>query len=181
MKEGRSLVELAGELERQQTSKRDFLADTRSLKMAVGGDIEVSNGKAETFKTTDHCHGQIGSRLNIPKKYYDRMRAEAPELLAHNVNEWFQRKPERRMVRTLDGRARAFLAAGIESGRPPCQAGRNPSQTKLPGSGGLLSAPRAPRARTPRLTGAGGSGRLLGSTDRSHFQRCLAHGHRWPA
>jgi hypothetical protein len=28
------------------------------------------------------------------------MKAEAPELLAANVNEWFQSKPERRMVRT---------------------------------------------------------------------------------
>lgn len=110
MKEGRSLVELAGELERQQESKRDFLADTRSLSMTNGGDLEITNGDRQTFNATDHCHGQIGARLNIPKRYYDKMRQEAPDLLAHNVNAWFQRRPERRMVRTLDGRARAFLS-----------------------------------------------------------------------
>ena len=110
MKNGRSLVELAGELERQQESKRDFLADTRSLSMTHGGDLEITNGDRESFNTSDHCHGQIGARLNIPKRYYDKMRAEAPDLLAHNVNTWFQRNPERRMVRTLDGRARAFLS-----------------------------------------------------------------------
>jgi hypothetical protein len=38
------------------------------------------------------------------------MRSEAPELLAANVNEWFHSKPERRMVRTLDGQMRAFLS-----------------------------------------------------------------------
>ena len=41
---------------------------------------------------------------------YQRMRDQAPELLAANVNEWFQQKPERRMVRTLDGQMRAFLS-----------------------------------------------------------------------
>jgi hypothetical protein len=30
--------------------------------------------------------------------------------MATNVNEWFHRNPERRLVRTLDGRARAFLS-----------------------------------------------------------------------
>ena len=38
------------------------------------------------------------------------MRKEAPEPLATNVNEWFHNKPERRMIRTLDGQARAFLS-----------------------------------------------------------------------
>ncbi len=38
------------------------------------------------------------------------MRSQAPELLAANVNEWFHQKPERRMLRTLDGSMRAFLS-----------------------------------------------------------------------
>jgi len=38
------------------------------------------------------------------------MAAEAPSMLTYNVNEWFRRKPERRMVRTLDGNVRAFLS-----------------------------------------------------------------------
>jgi hypothetical protein len=37
------------------------------------------------------------------------MRSEAPGLLSINVNEWFRREPERRMIRTLDGNARAML------------------------------------------------------------------------
>lgn len=59
---------------------------------------------------TDHAHGQIAQRLDIPAKYYNRMRSEAPALLAANVNNWFQEQPERRMIRTLDGKARAFLS-----------------------------------------------------------------------
>ena len=56
------------------------------------------------------AHRQIGSALGIPAKYYDKMRAENPELLAQNVNSWFTMTPQKRMVRTLDGNARAFLS-----------------------------------------------------------------------
>jgi hypothetical protein len=56
------------------------------------------------------AHNQIGEKLGIPSRYYDRMRAEQPELLAENVNTWFRKEPARRMVRTLDGTARAFLS-----------------------------------------------------------------------
>lgn len=42
--------------------------------------------------------------------YYDKMLEEYPELLAQNVNAWFQREPAVRMVRTIDGTARAFLS-----------------------------------------------------------------------
>ena len=38
------------------------------------------------------------------------MLSDYPELLAENVNSWFQREPTQRMVRTLDGTVRAFLS-----------------------------------------------------------------------
>jgi len=38
------------------------------------------------------------------------MQAEAPDLLSTNVNRWFEKDKERRMIRTLDGEARAFLS-----------------------------------------------------------------------
>jgi hypothetical protein len=59
---------------------------------------------------TELCHDQIATRLSIPQKYYDLMRTQAPGLLVDNVNHWFQTKPEKRMIRTLDGKARAFLS-----------------------------------------------------------------------
>ncbi len=53
----------------------------------------------------------MGNRLGIPKKYYDKMIAEAPELLVKNVNHWFENKPDKRMIRTLDEKVRAFLSS----------------------------------------------------------------------
>jgi hypothetical protein len=56
------------------------------------------------------AHDQIGGFLNIPAKYYDRMAAEAPELLTDNVNLWLKRSNDRRMLRTMGGDLRAFLS-----------------------------------------------------------------------
>lgn len=109
MKQGRTINELAAEITRQQQTKRDMVADTRLMTMAEGGDL-LRVGTQQEFSVTPLAHTQIATRLDIPKKYYDRMRAEAPALLEKNVNEWFQSKPEKRMVRTLDGKARAFLS-----------------------------------------------------------------------
>lgn len=113
MKTGKTLLELAEELERQQTSKHDFLADTRKMRMSPDGkDLLLENQPSafRDFPIRDLCHSQIASRLKIPMKYYDRMRQDSPGLLADNVNHWFEHQPERRMVRTMDEEARAFLS-----------------------------------------------------------------------
>lgn len=55
-------------------------------------------------------HDQLSARLKINKNYYTKMLDEAPELLATNVNHWLQANVERRMLRTLDGNARAFVS-----------------------------------------------------------------------
>lgn len=110
MKSGKTLSELALELERQAESKKDYIASTEVLEMTDTGEIALGGDTRQEFAVTDHAHSQIAARLDIPAKYYQRMRSHAPDLLAANVNEWFHQKPERRMVRTLDGRMRAYLS-----------------------------------------------------------------------
>lgn len=110
MKSGKTLTELAMELERQSTAIKDFIASTEVLEMTDTGELALDSDTHQEFPVTDHAHSQIAARLDIPSKYYNRMRLSAPNLLAANVNEWFHSKPERRMVRTLDGQARAFLS-----------------------------------------------------------------------
>lgn len=113
MKFGRTLTELAMELDRQRNAKKDYLVDTRNMIMDEGTQLSIRNdktGEVLIFGVNEVAHDQIGQRLGIPSKYYDKMRNENPELLAANVNSWFQREPETRMVRTLDGKARAFLS-----------------------------------------------------------------------
>ncbi|MEG2623881.1 MAG: DUF932 domain-containing protein [Clostridia bacterium] len=116
MKNGRTLTELAIELDRQRNAKKDYLLDTRNIIMDYTGEnhqITLQN-EAQRMNTilgvNDVAHRQIGSTLGIPAKYYDKMRSDNPELLTANVNGWFNHTPSTRMVRTLDGSARAFLS-----------------------------------------------------------------------
>ncbi|TNJ68194.1 DUF932 domain-containing protein [Paenibacillus hemerocallicola] len=118
MKAGKTLQQMAAELERQNNVKRDFISDTSKIRMAIDGrepnlDIVRADGahtNIDRFSLNDIAHRQIGTHLNIPAKYYDRMRTEYPDLLTANVNAWLHKQPTRRMVRTLDGTARAFLS-----------------------------------------------------------------------
>ena len=114
MKQGRTIFDLAEELERQRKNRKDFVADTRKLavKTKEGQSLlqVVLPEGAEEFVVSELMHRQLGERLQIPQKYYQKMRGEDPELLDHNINRWFTQQPASRMVRTLDGKARAFLS-----------------------------------------------------------------------
>lgn len=119
MNEGRSLKELAQELERQLETKRDFRAPTGLLQFSTepqrGATMHIQDHGA--FGITNRAHQQLANHAGIPAKYYERMRIEAPDLWAHNLNHWLH-KPESstqrtptHLVRTLDGNARAFLSS----------------------------------------------------------------------
>lgn len=115
MKTGKTLVELATEIQRRADNKKDLVANTSNLTMQYGAardgnPIKLWVGNDLGYEINGIAHDQIGQHLEIPSKYYDKMLTEAPGLLASNVNEWFRKYPSPRMVRTLDGTARAFLS-----------------------------------------------------------------------
>jgi len=112
MRNGRTLQELAVEVERQRNTKRDFIADTRVMSLANDQEhgTVLSLENQGRFAVNEIAHSQLAQRLGIPQKYYDRLRTEAPELLVHDVNHWLHAAPEKRMIRTIDGRMRAFLS-----------------------------------------------------------------------
>lgn len=114
MKQGRSLLELGKELQRQRLNRQDFLADTRTLEMETtpySSTLHLSlEGNTYGFGIGELAHQQIATRLNIPWRYYAKMQSYAPDLLDQNVNRWFNQNPERRMIRVLDGKVRAFLS-----------------------------------------------------------------------
>lgn len=112
MKTGKTLSELATELERQAQSKKDYLADTRALSVRPDATtntivLEGVNGGMPLRQT---AHEQLSETLGIPGTYYKRLMSDAPDLLAKNVNHWLQAQPSRKMIRTLDGGVRAILS-----------------------------------------------------------------------
>ena len=126
MNTGRSLIDLATELQRQNEQKQDFLAPAQDITMSLSNALEYDpdpalyehrktpvismTSKPEPFGITSPAHTQIGARLGIPARYYAKMRTEDPLLLAHNVNRWLDKRDETRLLRTLDGDLRAFLS-----------------------------------------------------------------------
>ena len=137
MKTGRTIGELAAEIERQKDAKRDFVAPTAKVEVklvepesvidSVLSQVDApeiddkvaplvsvvdfqTNGGNSQFPILPYAHGQIADRLSIPKRYYDRCRQDAPELWAEQVNHWLHAKDEKRLMRTMDGKLRAFLS-----------------------------------------------------------------------
>lgn len=112
MKQGKSISALAGELSRQSAVKHDFLADTRQLTLTDDSRLSLAGQPSDARGMSDLAHRQVAEWANIPTSYYQKLWLERPELLATNVNHWFQnpKQETRRMVRTLDGQVRAFLS-----------------------------------------------------------------------
>lgn len=126
MRQGRSLKDLAAEIERRAGAKRDFIARASKLAVEVITPTNIpgaGSGPAypvltvhgtdttHAFPLRDVAHQQLAEFTGVPMAYYRRMLTEAPALLANNVNRWLGGMDNaRRMVRTLDGHTRALLS-----------------------------------------------------------------------
>jgi hypothetical protein len=105
------LDEMVKELERQKPLKWDRKVHSSIMEMvAVDNDVRFRINGGDPHTVTKPCHSQIAERLDIPAKYYHRMAAEAPNLMAENVNTWLERTGKDLFVRRLDDSVRAVLS-----------------------------------------------------------------------
>ncbi len=115
------LTNLSQEIIRQNGVKKDFIINTEAEGFKFGltrGHLGYGEVKPifqlegyDDFDITEHTHNQVAQKLQIPKRYYDKMRVENPDLLAENVNSWFNKNNSKVMVRTIDNSARAFVSS----------------------------------------------------------------------
>ena len=116
MKSGRTLVDLATELDRQLASKKDLIVPSSLLTCMTGASktcalvIREPDGP-QTYDTTELARRQLAEKLKIPFAYFERMREQQPALLDRNINTWLGAEDENRMIRTLDGKVRAVLSS----------------------------------------------------------------------
>lgn len=124
-KKNMTFKHLLEEVDKVAADKKDIVVDSRDMQAVVYLepncepedatselliDFKAPGDERLTMPLTDWAHRQLGEKLNIPLKYYQRMNETGHHtLLASNINEWLQTK-ERRMVRTLRGEIRAFLS-----------------------------------------------------------------------
>lgn len=122
MHNGMKLEDMLAEVVRHSSAKKDFISNTKDhiamVEMPNAGfenDLAIVLNNQETselerFSISENFHKQVAARLKVPSKYYMRLLEDHRELLLQNVNTLFKREPALRMIRTLDGRARAFLS-----------------------------------------------------------------------
>lgn len=79
MKTGLTITEMAAEIERQAAAKEDYLVNPLNMEMDPTGRVPmlrvVEGGvdQVEPLTIQETAHRQLGSHLNIPWKYYERM------------------------------------------------------------------------------------------------------------
>ena len=112
MRQQFELQPFAEKIRHNRFNKHDFIADTSSMHLTPLGALGVvgSDGEVLKYDINNHCHGQIATKLGIPKVFYDRLREDHTDILSYNVTALFRRESERRMVRTIDGIARGYLS-----------------------------------------------------------------------
>jgi hypothetical protein len=110
MKAGLSLVDLAREIERQQEAKKDYIARTNAIEMVVQDRKPILSFGGNELPVKLLAHDQIAEHTGIPARYYKRMMEEEPTLLCNNVDAWFRKYTQQRMIRTMDGGVRALLS-----------------------------------------------------------------------
>jgi len=117
MKNGKTIQELAAEIQRQQDNKRDFLIPANKVTPFINDNhlelgFKITGEENEvpfTAPLTKDGHIQLGQFCDIPKKYYDTL-LNHPELLKTNVAHWMERSEEKKLIRTMDGNVRAVLS-----------------------------------------------------------------------
>jgi hypothetical protein len=135
-----SITEIVQALQEQNLQKYDFVIPSRFIEM-VKGDLKVINKddldsltqllidtgiavddsvyekQTINLASLDTLHSQISSRLDIPKRYYDKMRTDDNiHALDFNVNHWLSKANKNYLLRTFvnqeknEGIARAILS-----------------------------------------------------------------------
>jgi hypothetical protein len=113
MNAGRTINDLAAEITRQQSTKRDFRVPVNAIEARpiTGGVVLAPRGLDETFAMTRNAETQLAEYMHIPATYFDRLKTESPEILASHLTARLALvENDARLLRTLDGKARAFLS-----------------------------------------------------------------------
>ncbi len=112
-------------LDQIKATKKDYIAPTRALRFYVPASqgLPAAGTTAAELTLSDdgflpptllgirkRAHTQLAAKLGIHGHYARRMREEAPDLLATNLNYWTERDDRMVLVRTLDGDMRALLS-----------------------------------------------------------------------
>lgn len=114
MNKGINFNEFLREVGEREEKKEDYIVPANDLSFSVdGGKFFADLWRGDSYlamPVKHHAHNQLAEMSGIPIRYYNRMKAEAPVLLADNLNHWNSENKDTKLVRTLDGELRAVLS-----------------------------------------------------------------------
>jgi hypothetical protein len=115
-----NLANLVTELERQRETRIDFVADVRHLGVEVNGGIKLIPKTGQAFEWMPNgsmefnrsAYAQLAEKCNpsIPINFFEKLMADRAGRLAELINGLHADDPQKRLVRTLDNRVRAWLS-----------------------------------------------------------------------
>lgn len=120
MKTGKTLTQLAQQLEDIRENAKDYMVPTAKLAMNNRAELVFQNGTEKILTPSAYAHGQVAQYSGVPKAYYDKLKSENGELLALNVNHGLSKQheaggrgniAETRMVRAYKDQVRAVLSS----------------------------------------------------------------------
>jgi hypothetical protein len=113
MKQTMPLADFAAEVDRQRTAMQDFLIPEYRITVNPTGELLLpTNSNPLAFGTRDVFESQFARELGYPAQFFQYTKTAHPEQWATLVNAMLENRPSDRvrMVRTLDGNARAYLS-----------------------------------------------------------------------
>lgn len=116
MKKGMPFEKLVESVEQEALYRRDLYCPTTEMHLmsdASGSRLVTPLGP---LMMRERAHQNLSMLCDIDRRYYQRLRSQAPDLLDRNINHWLSNSPPRqRIVRALEGEtgtdARAILSA----------------------------------------------------------------------
>jgi hypothetical protein len=110
-----SVGELVQRVTEIETGKEDYLVPSNQMTLLADRELKLPDSCSSIpLMVNDIAVGQIVERMkiNLPgmsKAYWDGMGA-FPGMRSYTVNRWLAEEKSRRLVRTLEGKVRAFLS-----------------------------------------------------------------------
>lgn len=102
-----ALVSKANTLAKQ---KQDFLAPAQSLTLMSDHKHSYLNVNGKGYSMQDRASRQLAEICGIPYNYYSMLSSDYPDLLDESVNTLIMACDKTKLIRTLDGHARAILS-----------------------------------------------------------------------
>jgi len=106
------IIDLAKELERLKATSHDVVMPSQLIQAVEdAGTLKIDLKNHGKWPLNHWGSLQLAEKAGIPAQYYHKMLDNGlVDLTAQNVNQWFKKQQDNRLVRIADGKVRAILS-----------------------------------------------------------------------